>query len=145
MRPTEVLLVDDNPADVDLTCETLAQSKRAFHVSAVDNGVEAIRVLRQQRDFGSAPCPDLIILDLNLPCKDGRQVLAEIKSDPILRALPVVIFTTSDAAGDVSRSYELGANCYLKKPGNLADFVALIQLLEKFWFDCVTLPHKEKS
>ena len=141
----EVLLVDDNPADIDLTRETLAQSKRLFHVSAVNDGCEAIRFLRQQGKFANAPSPDLVILDLNLPCKDGREVLAVIKGDPRLRRVPVLVFTTSDAASDVFRTYELGANCYLKKPGNLADFIALIQLLEKFWFDCVTLPRKEQQ
>lgn len=140
----EVLLVDDNPADIDLTRETLAQSKRAFHVHAVNDGCEAIHFLLQQGKYANAPFPDLVILDLNLPCKDGREVLAAIKGHPRMRKVPVVIFTTSDAASDVSRSYELGANCYLRKPGNLADFIALIQLMEKFWFDCVTLPRKEQ-
>jgi chemotaxis family two-component system response regulator Rcp1 len=142
---TEVLLVDDNPADIDLTRETLAQSKQPFHVSAVSDGSEAICFLRQQGEFRNAPSPDLVLLDLNLPRKDGREVLATIKADPVLRRIPIVVFTTSDATSDVIRSYELGANCYLRKPGNLPDFIALVQLLEKFWFDCVTLPRKEQQ
>jgi chemotaxis family two-component system response regulator Rcp1 len=141
----EVLLVDDNPADIDLARETLVQSKRSFHINAVSDGSEAIRFLRQQGKYSNAPSPDLVILDLNLPCKDGREVLAAIKADPLLRTIPVVVFTTSDAAADVLRSYELGANCYLRKPGNLPDFIALVQLMEKFWFDCVTLPRKEQQ
>jgi chemotaxis family two-component system response regulator Rcp1 len=141
----EVLLIDDNPADIDLTRETLAQSKRPFHVTALNNGAEAIGLLRQRKDNVDASFPDLVVLDLNLPCTDGRQVLAEVKGDPLLRRVPVIVFTTSGAASDVSRSYELGANCYLKKPGNLPDFIALVQLMEKFWFDCATLPQKEKS
>lgn len=142
---TEVLLVDDNPADIDLARETLAQSKRSFHVFAVSDGSEAIRFLRQQGKYGNAPSPDLVLLDLNLPCKDGGEVLAAVKADPLLRTIPIVVFTTSDAASDVIRSYELGANCYVRKPGNLPDFIALVQLLEKFWFDCVTLPRKEQQ
>jgi two-component system, chemotaxis family, response regulator Rcp1 len=142
---TEVLLVDDNPADIDLTQETLAQSKQLFHVSAVSDGSEAICFLRQQGKFRNAPSPDLVLLDLNLPRKDGREVLATIKADPLLQRIPILVFTTSDAASDVIRSYELGANCYLRKPGNLPDFIALVQLLEKFWFDCVILPRKEQQ
>jgi chemotaxis family two-component system response regulator Rcp1 len=141
---TEVLLVDDNPADIDLTRETLAQSKQPFHVSAVSDGCEAICFLRQQGKYSNAPSPDLVVLDLNLPRKNGREVLATIKADPLLRMVPVVVFTTSDAASDVIHSYELGANCYLRKPGNLPDFIALVQLLEKFWFDCAILPRKEQ-
>jgi len=120
----EILMVDDNPADIDLTSEIPAQSKGHFHVNAVMDGAEAISFLRQQGKYAEAPVPDLVVLDLNLPRKNGREVLAEVKSDPRLAKIPVVIFTSSQASSDVMRSYALGANCYLRKPGNLPDFVA---------------------
>src|SRR5438270_13927720 len=113
----EVLLVDDNPADIDLTSDVLAKSKRHFHVSAVMDGAEAISFLRQQGKYAEAPVPDLVVLDLNLPRKNGREVLAEVKSDPRLAKIPVVIFTSSQASSDVIRIYALGANSYLRKPG----------------------------
>ena len=140
----EVLLVDDNPADIDLTSEVLGKSKLRFHVSAVNDGVEAISFLRRQGKYAGAPQPDLIVLDLNLPRKDGRGVLAEVKADAALANIPVVIFSTSQAAADITRSYELGANCYLRKPGNLAEFVAIVQCMADFWLGFATLPHKEK-
>ncbi|PYX98490.1 MAG: response regulator [Acidobacteria bacterium] len=140
----EVLLVDDNPADIDLTSDVLAKSKRHFHVSAVNDGAEAISFLRQQGKYVEAPVPDLVVLDLNLPRKDGREVLSEVKADPNLARIPVVIFTTSQASSDISRSYELGANCYLRKPGNLPDFVAVVQSMADFWLGFASLPRKEK-
>ena len=140
----EVLLVDDNPADIDLTSDVLAKSKRHFHVSAVNDGADAISFLRQEGKYTEAPAPDLVVLDLNLPRKDGREVLAEVKADPDLAKIPVVIFTTSQASSDISRSYELGANCYLRKPGNLADFVAVVQSMADFWLGFASLPRKEK-
>lgn len=139
----EVLLVDDNPADIDLTSEVLAQSKHHFHVTAISDGAEAISFLRRQGRYGKAPSPDLVVLDLNLPRKDGRQVLRELKADPTLAKIPVVIFTTSPAGADVARSYELGANCYLRKPGNLYDFVTAVQSMADFWLGYTTLPHGE--
>ena len=143
MRTPEILMVDDNPADIDLTREVLAQCKRHFHVNAVNDGAEAICFLRRQGKYAQAPVPDLVVLDLNLPRKDGREVLAEVKSDPQLARIPVVIFTTSQAATDVTRSYELGANCYLRKPGNLPDFVAVVQSMANFWLGFARLPQKE--
>lgn len=140
----EVLLVDDNPADIDLTSDVLAKSKRHFRVTAVNDGAEAISFLRQQGKYAEAPVPDLVVLDLNLPRKDGREVLAEVKADPNLAKIPVVIFTTSQANSDISRSYELGANCYLRKPGNLPDFVAVVQSMADFWLGFASLPRKEK-
>lgn len=140
----EVLLVDDNPADIDLTSDVLAKSKRHFHVNAVNDGTEAISFLRHQGKYAEAPMPDLVVLDLNLPRKDGREVLAEVKADPGLARIPVVIFTTSQATSDISRSYELGANCYLRKPGNLPDFVAVVQSMADFWLGFASLPRKEK-
>jgi chemotaxis family two-component system response regulator Rcp1 len=145
MKPEpEVLLVDDNPADIDLTREVLGRSKRHFRVNAVRDGVEAMSFLRRQGNYAEAPLPDLVVLDLNLPRKDGRAVLAEVKSEPKLSKIPVVIFTTSQASSDITRCYQLGANCYLRKPGNLADFVAIVQSMADFWLGFASLPHKEK-
>lgn len=136
----EVLLVDDNPADIDLTRELLGKSRWRFHVNAVNDGAEAISWLRREGKYADACRPDLIVLDLNLPRKDGRQVLAEVKSDPSLAKIPVVIFTSSQASADVTRSYELGANCYLRKPGNLADFRAVVHSMADFWLGFASLP-----
>jgi CheY-like chemotaxis protein len=144
MRAPEILMVDDNPADIDLTSEVLAQSSQHFHVNSVTDGAEAISFLRHQGKYASAPAPDLVVLDLNLPRRDGRQVLSDMKTDPALAKIPVVIFTTSQASSDVSRSYELGANCYLKKPGNLAEFVAVVQSMAQFWLGFAILPKRER-
>ncbi len=136
----EVLLVDDNLGDIDLTSEVLAKSKWHFHLTAVNDGEDAISFLRRRGKYEEAPVPDLIVLDLNLPRKDGRSVLAEVKTDPVLARIPVVIFTTSHASADITRCYELGANCYLRKPGNLADFVALVHSMADFWLGFASLP-----
>jgi len=141
----QVLLVDDNPADVDLTSEALGRSKQAVRLNAVSDGVRAISFLRRQGEYAEVPSPDLIVLDLNLPRKDGREVLLEVKSDPGLARIPVVVFTTSQASSDINRSYELGANCYLRKPGNLPEFMAQVQSMADFWLGCATLPDKERS
>lgn len=141
----EVLLVDDNPADSDLTSEVLTNRKQQLHVNVVTDGSQAISFLRHQGKYLEAPNPDLVVLDLNLPCKDGREVLADVKTDPALATIPIVIFTTSQARSDITRSYELGANCYLHKPGNLPDFVALVQSMADFWLGFATLPYKEKQ
>jgi chemotaxis family two-component system response regulator Rcp1 len=139
----EILMVDDNPADIDLTSEVLAQSKGHFHVNAVNDGAEAISFLRRQGKYAKAPVPDLVVLDLNLPRKDGCEVLSNIKADPALAKIPVVIFTTSQANSDIARSYKLGANCYLKKPGNLPEFIAVVQSMAEFWLGFVSLPQRE--
>lgn len=144
MKTPEILMVDDNPADIDLTSEVLAQSKGHFHVNAVTDGVEAISFLRKQGKYARAPVPDLVVLDLNLPRKNGCEVLSNIKADPALTKIPVVIFTTSQASSDITRSYELGANCYLRKPGNLPEFVAVVQSMAEFWLHFATLPHRER-
>jgi len=136
----EVLLVDDNPADVDLACEILSTCKRHFHVSSVSDGVQAISFLQREGKFAEAPVPDLLVLDLNLPRKNGWAVLKELKSDPNLSKIPVVVFTTSQANSDVMGSYELGANCFVTKPGNLADFVAAVQSMADFWLGFARLP-----
>ena len=140
----EILMVDDNPADIDLTREVLAQSKGHFHVNAVNDGVEAISFLKRQGKYTKAPMPDLIVLDLNLPRKDGCEVLSSIKADPALARIPVVIFTTSQANSDIDRSYKLGASCYLKKPGNLPEFVAAVQSMAEFWLGFATLPQRKE-
>ncbi|HLZ41436.1 MAG TPA: response regulator [Candidatus Sulfotelmatobacter sp.] len=144
MKIPEILMVDDNSADVDLTSEVLAQSKAHFHVNAVNDGVEAISFLRRQGKYDKAPVPDLVVLDLNLPRKDGCEVLQNIKADPALAKIPVVIFTTSQANSDITRSYQLGANCYLRKPGNLPEFVAVVQSMAEFWLGFASLPQREK-
>lgn len=141
----EVLLIDDNPADIELTVDALTRSKRRFHVNAVTDGEEALVFLRRQDKYAQAPAPDLVVLDLNLPRKDGRELLASLKSDPGLARIPVIIFTTSQASSDITRSYELGANCYLRKPGNLPEFIAVVQSMADFWLGVVSLPHKEKK
>jgi CheY-like chemotaxis protein len=144
MKTPEILMVDDNPADIDLTSEVLAHSKRPFHVTAVNDGAEAVSFLRRQGKYARSPVPDLVVLDLNLPHIDGCEVLSNIKSDPVLARIPVVIFTTSQADSDISRSYKLGANCYLKKPGNLPEFIAVVQSMAEFWLGFASLPQKEK-
>jgi two-component system, chemotaxis family, response regulator Rcp1 len=140
----EILMIDDNPGDIDLTSEVLAQSKKCFHVNAVHDGDEAISFLRREGKYAKAPLPDLVVLDLNLPRKNGCEVLASIKGDPGLANIPVVIFTTSQASSDIARSYKLGANCYLKKPGNLPEFVAVVQSMAEFWLGFASLPQKER-
>lgn len=142
-NPTEVLLVDDSPADIDLTREGLKRSRQHFQVSAVKDGAEAISYLHRQGKYVQALEPDLIVLDLNLPRKDGREVLSELKRDPRLMRIPVVIFTTSQASSDVNHSYAHGANCYVRKPGNFPDYAAVVQSMADFWLSLVTLPHKE--
>jgi chemotaxis family two-component system response regulator Rcp1 len=141
---SEILMVDDNPADIDLTSEVLAQIEGNYHMNSVNNGEEAISFLRHQGKYAKAPVPDLVVLDLNLPRKDGCEVLSNIRADPALARIPVVVFTTSQANSDISRSYDVGANCYLRKPGNLAEFVAAVQSMAEFWLGFATLPQKEK-
>ncbi len=142
MRTTEVLLVDDNPGDTDLTSEILVRS--GCHIQSVADGVEAIAFLRREGKYAIAVLPDFVILDLNLPRKDGRAVLAEVKTDPVLREIPITIFSTSVAREDVVRSYRLGANCYVSKPGNLQDYIAAVTAIGEFWFGLARLPHEEQ-
>lgn len=140
----EVLLVDDNPADIDLTTEALATSKRRFRVNFVTDGSEAVSFLRHTGKYAASPVADLVLLDLNLPRKDGRAVLSDIKSDPEFARTPIVVFTTSKASSDIARSYELGANCYFCKPANLPDFMAAVQSMADFWLGHANLPPKER-
>ncbi len=139
-RTFEILLVEDNPGDVRLTEETLKESALSHRLSTARDGVEAISFLRQQGAHCDAPRPDLILLDLNLPRKDGREVLAEIKSDRRLKLIPVVVLTTSDAEQDVLRSYDLHANCYITKPVDLDEFISVVKAVETFWLGMVRLP-----
>jgi two-component system response regulator len=136
----EILLVEDNPDDVDLTSEALKQSSLESHLHVVEDGVQALEFLRHSERFPGVPTPDLILLDLNLPKKSGHEVLAEIKSDPRLRHIPVVILTTSAAESDVARSYDLAANCYVTKPVGLDDFFRVVGTIERFWREVATLP-----
>lgn len=135
--------MDDNPADIDLLREAIAKSPRPLCVHAVNDGEEAIRYLRRRGDYREAREPDLVVLDLNLPRKDGREVLAEVKKDATLARIPVVIFTTSEARSDVNFSYEHGANCYLQKPGNFPDYLTVVQSMTGFWLRLALLPNKE--
>jgi CheY-like chemotaxis protein len=139
-RPVEILLVEDNPGDVRLTIEALRESNVRNTLSVARDGVEALAFLRRTGKFSNAVRPDLVLLDLNLPRMDGREVLREIKSDPELRTIPVVVLTTSRAEDDIQRSYELQANCYIAKPVDLDQFIAVVKSIEDFWLTIVTLP-----
>ena len=139
-RPIEILLVEDNLGDVRLTQEALREGKVRNHLHVAADGVEALAFLRREGQHAHAPQPDLILLDLNLPKKGGREVLAEIKEDPELRRIPVVILTVSKAEEDVLKSYNLHANCYITKPVNLDQFLAVVQSIEDFWLTVVMLP-----
>ena len=141
MRPIEILLVEDNPGDVRLTQEALGEAKVRNNLAVAKDGVEALAFLRREAPFVDAARPDLILLDLNLPRKDGREVLSEIKADPELRRLPVVVLTTSSAEKDVLESYNLYANCYITKPVDLDQFVRIVSSIEDFWLTIVKLPH----
>ena len=141
-RAIEILLVEDNPGDARLTIEAMREAKMRNRIHVVEDGVEAMEFLRHQGRFGDAPRPDLILLDLNLPRKDGREVLAEVKSDPDLRRIPVVVLTTSRAEEDVLRAYDLHANCYVTKPVDLAQFMKIVSQIDEFWVKVVTLPRK---
>jgi len=140
LRPIRVLLVEDSPTDLLMTREALDRSKVALDVHAVEDGVKTLEFLRRQGKYGKAPRPDLILLDLNLPKKDGREVLAEIKSDPDLKRIPVVVLTTSKADEDVARAYESHANCFITKPVGFANFQEVMRSIERYWFAVATLP-----
>jgi len=141
-RPIEILLVEDNPGDVRLTIEGLNEGKVRNNLHVAKDGVAAIAFLRREGEYADAVRPDLILLDLNLPRKDGREVLADIKADPDLKTIPVVVLTTSRAEQDVLHSYELQANCYITKPVDLEQFITVVKSIEDFWLTIVTLPHK---
>jgi two-component system, chemotaxis family, response regulator Rcp1 len=145
MSAFEVLLVDDNPADADLTREVLARNCCPIHIHTVSDGAEAMEFLRRKGKYANVVRPDFVILDLSLPAKDGRVVLAEAKADLLLRNIPIAIFSTSEAPQDIASSYELGANCYIRKPGNLQDYVSAVKSIADFWFGLVRLPYERTN
>lgn len=136
----DILLVEDNPGDARLAQEALKEGRMTSRLKVVVDGVEAMSYLRREAGYADVPRPNLVLLDLNLPRKDGRQVLAEMKADPELRRIPVVVLTTSQAGQDILRSYDLHANCYITKPVDLDRFIAVIRSIEEYWCSVVTLP-----
>jgi two-component system, chemotaxis family, response regulator Rcp1 len=141
--PIEILLVEDNPGDVRLTIEAMREGRVCNRISVAQDGIEALQFLRREGPYWDAPRPDLILLDLNMPRKDGREVLAEIKEDQDLKRIPVVILTTSEAEQDIVRTYDLHANCYVTKPVDLGQFLRVVRLIEDFWLSVVRLPPAE--
>jgi two-component system, chemotaxis family, response regulator Rcp1 len=141
-RPIEILLVEDNPGDARLTIEALRDGKVSNSLSVAHDGLEALAFVRRQRHFAAAPRPDLILLDLDLPVKDGREVLAEIKADPELRAIPVVIMTISRAESDMLRAQQLDVRAYITKPVDLRQFIDVIHSIEEFWVSAAVFPHE---
>jgi len=143
--PLEILLVDDSPGDVELVEEAFKEWRLVNRLSVTEDGEDAMKFLRHESPYEEAPTPDLILLDLNLPRKDGRQVLKEVKGDPTLSRIPVIVLTTSEAEQDILRAYELHANCYLTKPVHMDDFFRKIQAIEDFWLTLVRLPPKNHA
>ena len=141
--PIEVLLVEDNPGDVRLTQEVFLDANSSVHLHVASDGVEAMAFLRREGSHSHAPRPDLVLLDLNLPKMDGREVLAQIKKDESLKTIPTVILTTSDAEADIAKSYRLQANCYLTKPVQLSSFEALVKSINDFWLTKAKLPQAQ--
>lgn len=143
-RPIEILLVEDNPADVRLTMEAIKEGKVLNNINVAKDGMEALAFLRREGKYASAPRPDIILLDLNLPKKNGRDVLAEIKEDAGLRRIPVVVLTTSKAEEDILRTYDLHANCFITKPVDFEQFIQVVKAIEYFWFSIVKLPSSQQ-
>ena len=142
MRSADILLVEDNPSDVRLTQEAMRESKMQNRLNVVGDGEEALRYLRREGEYAEASKPDLILLDLNLPKKDGREVLQEIKAIEDLRRIPVVVLTTSKAEEDICRTYDLHANCFITKPMDLDKFIQVVRQIEDFWLTIVSLPDR---
>ena len=140
LRPVEILLVEDNPADVRLTREALAEHKVCNNLTVAEDGVQAMAILRREGEYADAPRPELILLDLNLPKKDGREVLADIKADDDLKRIPVVVLTISKADEDVLKAYNLNANCYIVKPVDMEQFMFIVKSIKDFWFSVVKFP-----
>ena len=138
--PIEILLIEDNAADVRLTVEALREGKVRNNLHVASDGVEALEFLRRSGHFAASPRPDMILLDLNLPRKDGRELLAEIKADPDLRRIPIVVLTTSQAESDILQSYDLHANCYITKPVDIYAFFTVVRSIDSFWLAVVRLP-----
>ncbi len=141
--PVKILLVEDNPGDARLAREALKEAKVANELYWVDDGVRAVAFLRRQGEYQDMPRPDVVLLDLNLPRMDGREVLAEIKDDPELKRIPVVVLTVSEAEEDILKSYDLHANCYITKPLDLDRFMEVVQQIEDFWLTIVKLPPQD--
>lgn len=139
-EPVDILLVEDNPGDARLAVEALKEGNVSNRLHVVPDGVEAMAFLRREGKYSEAPRPHVVLLDLNLPRKDGRQVLAEVKSDAQLKRIPIVVLTTSQAEQDITRSYDLHANCYITKPVDLDRFITVIRSIEDFWCSVVKLP-----
>jgi two-component system response regulator len=140
LRPINMLLVEDSPTDQLMTKEALERAKVLLNLHIVEDGIQTMEFLRRSGKYAAAPRPDLILLDLNLPRKDGREVLAEIKADPLLKQIPVVILTTSKADEDIARAYDAHANCFITKPVGFANFNEVMRSIEKFWFTVASLP-----
>ena len=138
--PIQILIIEDNPADVRLVKEVMRDSKILNEIHWVPDGVEAIAFLRRQGKYGDAPRPHIVFLDLNMPRKDGREVLREVKSDPNLRRIPIVVMTSSQAEEDIARAYDQHANCYIRKPIDFQQFHSVVKTIENFWFATVELP-----
>ncbi|MFZ0087178.1 MAG: response regulator [Candidatus Acidiferrales bacterium] len=145
IKPIEVLLVEDSPGDVRLTQEAFREANQSIRLHVASDGVEAMAYLRRGGIYADAPRPDIILLDLNLPKMDGREVLAHIKDDEDLKTIPIVILTTSEAEVDIVKSYQLQANCYLSKPVQLDEFESLVKSINSFWLTAVSLPGREKT
>ena len=141
-EPIEILLAEDNPGDVKLTRKALEHGDILNNLHVVENGVETMQYLKSEGEYAGTPMPDLLLLDLNMPKKDGRAVMAEMDDDPELRRIPVVVLTSSDAEEDIAQSYELNANAYLTKPVDFDGFVDIVTRLEDFWFTVVKMPPK---
>jgi len=144
-RTVEILLIEDSPSDTALTVEALKAGRISNRLFNVDDGVEAMSYLRQQGVYRNAPRPDIILLDLNMPRKDGRELLVQLKSDPVLKTIPVIVLTTSSADEDVLRAYELLANCYIVKPVDFKKFIDVIRAVEHFWLQVATLPPRKPN
>jgi two-component system, chemotaxis family, response regulator Rcp1 len=143
-RPIEILLIEDNPADVRLTEEAFLEGRVSNHLTVAGDGEEALRILRREGQYADHRRPDLILLDLNLPKLDGRDVLAALKSDPDLRRIPVIVLTTSSAREDIEHTYGLHANCYITKPVEFGEFLKVVRTIEDFWLSIVRLPGREE-
>jgi len=144
LQSIEILLVEDNPGDVRLTQEALKDGKVTNRLHVTRDGVEAMAFLKKEGDYQDQPTPDLVLLDLNLPRKNGREVLQEMKSDEVLRSIPVVVLTTSEAQRDIIESYDLQANCFVTKPVDFEQFCTVVESIEEFWFTLVRLPKFKK-
>ena len=139
-RPVEILLVEDNPADVQLTVEALRDARVHNNLHVAGDGEEALAFLRRRHGYAEAPRPDLVLLDLNLPRKSGREVLSDIKADPDLRRIPVIILSTSSNDDDIASAYDLAANCYVTKPVDLDEFIGVVRAIDSFWLSLAKLP-----